>query len=232
MSNPDNRPAPKRILVYGDSNTWGWIGVDHAFPSTRYRDDERWAGVMANALGDNYQISVDGLTARSTNLDDSTDWNSVHAQMLNGARLLPQAIAREMPLDLVILALGTNDLKAEFERDVEHIAEAIMSLVALVNASDYGIAYEYLAPKVLIVTPALIGDIPNEDFRAAFSGAAEKSRALPDAIKQAVSADNIAVVDSAEIVGVSAAVDGLHLDLQQHKILGNYIATTVKDMFA
>ncbi|MBI3231411.1 MAG: hypothetical protein HYZ45_14970, partial [Burkholderiales bacterium] len=38
--------AQIRILVYGDSNTWGWRPESTALTSPRYSDEERWAGVM------------------------------------------------------------------------------------------------------------------------------------------------------------------------------------------
>ncbi|WP_299979280.1 GDSL-type esterase/lipase family protein [uncultured Pseudoteredinibacter sp.] len=232
MNNANKASSTRRVLVYGDSNTWGWIGVEHAFPSTRYPDEQRWAGVMANILGDDFQVSVDGLTSRTTNLDDAGQWNTVAGQMLNGERLLPQAIAREMPLDLIVIALGTNDLKAEYQREAKDVAAAIVNLAALAGASDYGIAYEYLAPKVLIVSPAVIGDISHEGFRAAFAGAAEKSRALAAEIKQQASSQHIPVVDSSEVIEVSGAIDGIHLSLRQHQLLGEHIAAQVKKILS
>ena len=36
---------PFRVVVYGDSNTYGWIPNPNP-PSTRYSSEQRWPGVL------------------------------------------------------------------------------------------------------------------------------------------------------------------------------------------
>ncbi len=220
----------KKILVYGDSNTWGWVGITEAYPSTRYGDEERWAGVMASALEGEFRVSVDGLTVRSTDLDDSMDWNSITADMFNGARLLPCAIAREMPVDLVIIALGTNDLKAETGRSAKDIAEAIMSLADLTATTTAGVAYHYQAPQVLLIAPAPLAELPHADFAAMFAGGQAKSAALGAELTKLANARDVACLDAGAVVGTTAGVDGLHLSKNQHQKLGVAIAEKVKSL--
>ena len=90
----------KNILCFGDSNTWGYI------PGTgeRYAPEVRWPGVMAAALGAGYHISEDGLNGRTTGFD--FPW----ADCRNGQSGLPYALLSQRPLDLLIIALGINDL--------------------------------------------------------------------------------------------------------------------------
>lgn len=64
---------PVRILVYGDSNTWGWVPTETGYPTVRYPDEVRFAGVMEAALGDGFEVVVDGLSNRTTNTDDVMD---------------------------------------------------------------------------------------------------------------------------------------------------------------
>lgn len=220
----------KNILVYGDSNVWGWIGVEEAFPSRRYRNDERWPGIMAAELGDEYHVSVDGLAVRSTNMDDAVDWNNIEAEMFNGAKLLPAAIAREMPLDLLIIALGTNDLKAETARSAADIAEAIVALARVANESAGGVAYHYQAPQVILVSPVPVNDMPHPDFAAMFEGAKQKSELLGEALKAAADKAGIAMFDAGMVVGSAKGVDGLHIDVDQHKKLGMEIARFVRTL--
>lgn len=220
--------AKKKILVYGDSNTWGWIGVQEAFPSTRYDDNERWAGVMSAALGDDYDVAVDGLTVRATNLDDSMDWNAIKADMFNGAKLLPAAIAREMPVDLLIIALGTNDLKAETKRSAEDIANAIIEVAQIAQGCAGGVAYHYDAPQVLVVSPAPLNDMSHPDFGAMFEGGKAKSEALGVALKSAADAAGIASFDAGALLGNAAGADGLHMGKEQHAELGVAIAAAVR----
>ncbi|KIC08552.1 hypothetical protein RA19_19000 [Leisingera sp. ANG-M1] len=222
--------AQKKILVYGDSNTWGWIGVEEAFPSTRCADGERWAGVMAAELGSGYQVAVDGLTVRATNLDDSMDWNAIKADMFNGAKTLPAAIAREMPVDLLIIALGTNDLKAETNRSAEDIAEAIIEVARVAQGCAGGVAYHYGAPEVLVVSPAPVDDMPHPDFAAMFEGGKAKSEALGAALKAAADKAGIASFDAGAAVGNAQGADGLHMSRDQHAQLGKAIAEAVRNL--
>lgn len=90
----------KRILCYGDSNTWGCIPGVYA----RYPEAARWTGIMAKQLGDGYRIHEDGINGRST------VWNDPENPCRNGLAGIGYALYRSKPLDLVIVMLGTNDL--------------------------------------------------------------------------------------------------------------------------
>lgn len=60
----------KRILCFGDSLTWGWIPVTEGVPTERFPRDVRWTGVMADRLGDGYEVIEEGLSARTTTAED------------------------------------------------------------------------------------------------------------------------------------------------------------------
>ena len=95
----------KRIMVFGDSNSWGWKPVPEIIPTTRYSSDVRWPGVMAEKLGDGYIVINESLSARTA---ASTDTSlGVSGAGLNGLEYLPAALASHMPLDLVVIMLGT-----------------------------------------------------------------------------------------------------------------------------
>lgn len=52
----------KRILCYGDSNTWGYIsGSDHQ----RYGKEERWTKLLAKLLGNQFEVIEEGLNSRT-----------------------------------------------------------------------------------------------------------------------------------------------------------------------
>ncbi len=72
----------KRILCFGDSLTWGWVPVADGMPTERFPRDRRWTGVLADQLGDRHVVIEEGLSARTTNIDDPTD------PRLNGAAYL------------------------------------------------------------------------------------------------------------------------------------------------
>jgi len=137
----------KSILCFGDSLTWGWIPVLEGAPTYRYSYKQRWTGVMAGQLGDGYHVIEEGLSARTTMLDDPTD------PRLNGSAYLPSALASHLPLDLVILMLGTNDTKSFFHRTPYEVALGMSKLVGQVLTSAGGVGTPYPAPKVLGVAP-------------------------------------------------------------------------------
>ena len=63
----------KRILAYGDSNTWGFDPVTWgSVPRTleRYPEDIRWTGLLQKALGKDAPVLEEGLCGRTTAFDD------------------------------------------------------------------------------------------------------------------------------------------------------------------
>jgi len=104
----------KRVLCYGDSNTWGYD------PATRRRfaPDFRWTGVLANRLGPDHLVIEEGLNGRTTRWDDPIEPGR------NGLALLRPCLDTHEPLDLVIVMLGTNDLKRRFNVTASDIARA------------------------------------------------------------------------------------------------------------
>jgi lysophospholipase L1-like esterase len=116
-----NGSDPKRILAYGDWLTWGWIPVHVAPPSRRYPPEGRWPGVMQEALGTGYEVIEAGLNGRTADLPDPT-LPQISGSGLDGSADLPATLATHLPLDLVLIMLGTNDLKAMFDRSPFRIA--------------------------------------------------------------------------------------------------------------
>ena len=123
----------KTILCFGDSLTWGWIPVIEGAPSFRYPFEQRWTGAMAAHLGEGHHIIEEGLCARTTDQDDPND------PRLNGSAYLPSALASHLPLDLVIVMLGTNDTKFVYRRTPIDITNGMSKLVGQVLGSAGGI---------------------------------------------------------------------------------------------
>ena len=69
----DTEIKMKRILAYGDSNTWGfdpttWNSVPMQLK--RYSKDVRWTGLLQIALGDMAWVIEEGMNGRTTAFDD------------------------------------------------------------------------------------------------------------------------------------------------------------------
>ncbi|MDI9539923.1 MAG: GDSL-type esterase/lipase family protein [Bacillota bacterium] len=82
----------KRILIYGDSNTWG-------YNSQGGRYENRWPRLL-----NGYEIVEEGVNGRTTIFDDCKPYR-------NGLQGLGYALVAAKPIDLLIIQLGINDLK-------------------------------------------------------------------------------------------------------------------------
>jgi CubicO group peptidase (beta-lactamase class C family)/lysophospholipase L1-like esterase/ketosteroid isomerase-like protein len=217
----------KHILVYGDSNTWGWIPILRGIPTTRYPASERWPGVARAELGPGYDIVEEGLSGRTTDLADST-WPQVSGAGMDGSAYLSAAVASHLPLDLVIVMLGTNDLKAMFDRSPEQAAEGVRKLIELVGTTDGAVGTEYLPAKVLVLAPPPL--VNTERFPAeVYAGAVDKSRKLAELFEAVARASDAEFLDVGAITAADG-VDGLHLSAAAHERIGKAVAVKIRSI--
>lgn len=131
-----------------------------------------------------------------------------------------------MPLDLVILMLGTNDLKYRFAATPGDIADSIEILVRAVQRSEAGPAGA--APATILVAPPPIQEI--ERLAEMFLGGAAKSLRLGDMLHDVARRCEVAFIDAGAIVE-SSTVDGIHLDSDVHRNLGCEVAKVIQGIF-
>lgn len=199
----------KTILCFGDSNTWGY----NAETGERFPYPARWTGVMARQLGEGYLVIEEGLNGRTTVWDDPIE------NVKSGLSYLPTCLQSHKPVDLVILMLGTNDLKIRFSLSAYDIAAGASNLVQVILTSQAGPGER--PPQVLLVVPPPVD--PYEGFADMFQGAREKSLELPKFYARVAEELDIALLDSGEILSVDP-LDGLHLDRDAHRSLGTALA--------
>lgn len=203
----------KTILCYGDSNTWGWN------PATmeRFDRDERWPGVLRNELGADYLVIEEGQNGRTTVWDDPIEG------FKNGAAYLPPCLESHKPLDLVIIMLGSNDLKMRFSLSAYDIAAGVGALVDIVQKS--GVGTGGVAPQILVIVPPPLGAL--SDFADIFTGGVEKSRQLAVHYQNMAKQYNCALLDAGVIVK-SSNIDGVHLEASEHRKLGKAVVVQVR----
>ena len=211
----------KRILCFGDSLTWGWMPISEVVPTTRYPFEQRWTGVAAAQLGENFEIIEEGLSGRTTDVDDPTD------PRLNGSAYLPAALATHLPLDLVILQIGTNDTKTYFHRSAYDIALGMSKLLVQVGTSAGGVGTAYPAPRALVIAPPPLGSMADPWLQATFEGAQAKSRELASHYEALAQFFKVDFLNAGEFL-TTDGVDGIHLTAQNNIALGNAIAEKVK----
>jgi len=146
----------KRILCYGDSNTWGYI------PQTggRYGDDVRWTGILRQEMPE-VQIIEEGMNGRTT------VWNDPIDGYMSGREYLYPCLKSHNPIDIVVLALGTNDLKTRFSLTPSDVAAGAAGLIKIIQSFQTVMQTE--PPEILLVRPApLTENILSSAFHSAF----------------------------------------------------------------
>ena len=113
----------KKILVYGDSNTWG----DNFLTRRRIPDDKQWCNILQEKLGDDYKVYQEGLPGRFAG---SVDKNEIYKNGIDTFLSTYKSIA---PLDILIISLGSNDLRPENNRTAEDIINDLLSYKELLE---------------------------------------------------------------------------------------------------
>jgi lysophospholipase L1-like esterase len=202
------------ILVYSDSLTWGIV------PETRRRlpFEERWPGVMEGkltGLGRSVRVIEDCLNGRRT------VWEDPFKPGRNGMDGLAQRIEAHSPLALVILMLGTNDF--QFCHPYNNAWSAAQGIVTLVNEIRRApIEPGMPVPPVLVVCPPPFGT-PTGAIAEKFYGAETRCGGLSEAYRAVCSTMGCHFFDAGSVTPASR-VDGIHLDADQHMVLGAALA--------
>ena len=199
----------KRIVCFGDSNTWG------SDPATRERfpPDVRWTGVLARELGDGYQVIEEGLPGRTTVWDDPLEFGR------NGLTYLRPCLESHRPLDLVTIMLGTNDLKRRFGVSASDIAQGAALLVDV--SQHYARRADGSPASVLLMAPPPVARL--SQLARMFEGAEEKSREFGQYFRMVAEWYNVPLLDAGEVM-TSSDVDGIHFDAEEHGKLGRAVA--------
>ena len=125
-----------RILCYGDSNTWGYD------PTSGMRFAHRWPKVLAQQFPQD-EIIEEGLNGRTLVHEDP------YGKGRCGSAVLEMLLRTHQPLDLIIMMLGTNDLKTMYHLNAEMIAKGVRENIKIMQNP---FLYErYVIPKILVV---------------------------------------------------------------------------------
>ncbi len=208
------------ILCFGDSNTHGTLPLTGPDDIRRLGPSERWPGVLQVELGQDFHIIEEGLPGRTTVHDDPIE--GLH---MNGLKALPMLIGSHSPLDLVILKLGTNDLKLRHSVGAADIARSIELLVT--TTRQLCAAPGRTQPKILIVAPPPIEE--TGCLAGIFEGGRAKSLGLGPWLRRSAGWLETGFLDAGEHIEVSPT-DGIHYTASAHAALGRAIAQAVRDL--
>jgi lysophospholipase L1-like esterase len=210
------------ILCFGDSNTHGTRPMPTLDGAGRFGHDARWPSVMGAALGAGYEVIAEGHPGRTTVHDDPME-----GDFRNGIRVLPALLESHKPLDLVIVKLGTNDLKNCYHVSSADIAFCLDRMIRMIR--DAGAGPEGGVPQVLVVAPPPI--LEAGCLAEMFAGGAAKSQGLAAAIGAMAARMNAGFFDAGLHIAVSP-VDGIHYEAEAQVALGLALAREVQEHFA
>ena len=217
----------RTIICYGDSNTHGTLPIDFdlletPFISSRYRlpREKRWTGILQRELGGGYYVIEEGLNGRTTVWDDP-----VEGTHKNGLKYLVPCLESHAPVDLVLLMLGTNDLKTRFSVSAFDIALSAGVLVNTIRQSGFG--PDGKNPKVLLMCPPPLGKISY--LSELFTEGVKKSLELAKHYKKIAKLYGCDFLDVAEIIRPSD-IDGAHYEEKEVAKLGLALVKVVRQI--
>lgn len=211
----------RTVICFGDSNTHGYAAKTNG----RYSETERWPGVLQELLGKDYAVKEEGLSGRTAVFDDPL------FEGLSGLSYLYPCMMSHEPVDLLIVMLGTNDVKARFSACPANIAKGLERLITKAIRTKEAWRGE---PEVLVIAPPPIRKEYESTPIYGEMGAdcAEKSEKLAGFYQELSARLNCAFLDAGSIPGLRMSEpDYMHLSKEGHRILGEAVAREVERIF-
>ena len=196
----------KKILCYGDSNTFGYNPCD----ASRYDTHTRWTALLQNILGNGYQIIEEGMCDRTGIADNDKGF------LFSAQRHFPKCLSKTKEVDILVLWIGTNDLQFKYNLTLGQIEKGLEKLII--------IAQNYAKKIILIPSVELSDNILDGYFRCQFdSESVLKSKEMSKIYKKLRRIYNLEYFDINKFVRPSE-VDGLHYDADWHKIIAQKLS--------
>ena len=212
----------KHILCFGDSNTHGFCRDfrDSETNSGRYSENERWTCLLQRNLGEDYYVIEEGLNGRTTCFEDPLK------EGMRGLDYIGPCLVSHKPVDLLIIMLGTNDVKDRYGASAACVAMAMDRLVRKAMAEE---CWEGKKPNILVIAPLPIGEgILNTPFvQTMGSGCVEKSRELAKYYKIQCDCLGVHFLDATDLGCEYNDQDYMHLTKEGHRALAQALACRI-----
>lgn len=211
----------KTILAYGDSLTYGANPIPNG---PRHAYEDRWPTALERGLEGQVRVIAEGLGGRTTVHDD---WGADADR--NGARILPTILESHSPLDLVVIMLGTNDLKHFLGATALEAANGMRRLVQIIRGHYAQKGEE--APQIILVCPPQLTDTDHPDLIRHFGGmrALIESKEMPRWYKTRADELGVGFFDASTVARPDLN-DGVHLDAANTRAIGEGLVPMVREM--
>ena len=191
----------KKILCYGDSNTFGFKPDDNE----RYEKNSRWTGILQTKLGNDFEIIEEGMCDRTGFVDNPKGY------LFSAQKHFPKLISDMNTVDIIILAVGTNDLQFQYDISNAVIEKGLTNLINLAKKK---------SNNIIIIPPVILDEnILEGNFNYQFNEKSiEKSKHIGEIYKRLAKITACKIFDFNEFVKPSK-IDGLHYDTNAHKLI-------------
>lgn len=203
------------IVCYGDSLTWG------AVPNSdgRYPKHNRWPEMLNERLGSMHQVVNLGLPGRTT------IWDDPFREGRNGSQYIQAALEVFGPVDVVVVMLGTNDLKRYFNASAYEASRGIEQIIHKIRAPN---PHGFPSPRIVVVAPPNILS-PKGEAADMFVGGVEKSLGFHQHYQRIAELNDCSFLNAAGVIQPSEA-DGIHLDLNGNQQLAFSLETLIREI--
>lgn len=212
----------KTILCYGDSNTYGY-NPENGF---RYPYEIRWTGILQENLKEEARIIPEGLNGRTTSFEDEVRPGR------NGYTYLEPCLHSHGPIDLVVLMLGTNDIKMRFHLTPPDTGKGIERLIKKILEVTPQKREDGQASKILLVSPVHLGDTLSEiesGEEMGFQRGIDYSTRLAPIYEALAQAYEIEFLDAA-VYTEPSVIDECHLSVKGHAKIGEAITEKCREI--
>lgn len=200
----------KRILCYGDSNTWGYRPV----VGGRYSEKERWPSLLKELTG--YEIIEEGLNGRTTVFTDYLE------PYRNGLEYAAPCVMSHLPLDLIIIMLGSNDTKRRYHVSASEIARGLGEVILQMR---HYCGRKGADPEFLVIAPPYLYALEEEnDFDKESEEKARRLEIEYEKLAKEMKCQFLRASDYVKDIGG----DGVHLTAEGHKSLAEAVAQAIE----
>ena len=200
----------KKIICYGDSNTFGYNPLD----GSRFDKNIRWTSVLQNNLGVEYEVINEGVCDRTGFV------NNPKGALYSAQKHFPEMLSKTDNIDLLIFALGTNDLQFQYNISINTIKDGLENLIQLTQTK---------VKSIIIIPPVILNKKVLEGyFNYQFDETSiNKSKEIGKIYKQIADKYRCKYFDINEFAKPSDT-DGLHYDENTHQLIANKLTDFIK----
>lgn len=201
----------KKILCYGDSNVFGFNPEN----GKRFNKNSRWSGILDELL-DNYEVIEKGLNNRVGFVDNPVGFE--YSAKYN----LEHELRKYNNIEILILAVGTNDFQFQYKISEETIEKELLELIkiALKNCQ-----------KIILIPPVEIQtDILNSYFSIMFDETCiQKTKSISKIYKKLAEINNCEYFNFNDFTKPSK-IDGLHYEIESHRLIAQKLAKFIQNI--